>query len=310
MTKDDSTPIRPPAAIGFVGLGNMGAPMARRLVQAGYRLFVADSDDAALQSFLAAHSAMASAPSTLGELARSIDAVITMLPDGKIVREVVLGPGGLAAGLSGGTVVVDMSSSDPIGTCDLGSQLGQRGVFLVDAPVSGGVKRAEDGSLATMVGGGPEGIARVRPLLEAMAKQIFLTGVLGSGHAMKALNNLVSAAGLWIAGEALLIGKQFGLEPETMVDVLNASTGRNNSTENKIKQQILSRGFASGFSLGLMAKDLRTANELAIETGTFAPFTQECAALWEDAARRLGNSADHTAAVQVLEQANAQKLSS
>lgn len=308
--KDDSTPIRPPAAIGFVGLGNMGAPMARRLVQAGYRLFVADSNDTALQSFFAAHSAMASAPRTLGELAASVDAVITMLPDGKIVRQVVLGPGGLAAGLSGGTVVVDMSSSDPIGTRDLGSQLGERGVFLVDAPVSGGVKRAEDGSLATMVGGDPEGIARVRPLLEAMAKQFFLTGVLGSGHAMKALNNLVSAAGLWIAAEALLIGKQFGLQPETMVDVLNASTGRNNSTENKFKQQILSRGFASGFSLGLMAKDLRTANELAIETGTFAPFTQECTALWEDAARRLGNSADHTAVVQVLEQANAQRLSS
>jgi len=310
LTRDDSTSIQPPAAIGFVGLGNMGALMARRLVQAGYRLLVADSNDTALQSFVAAHSAMASAPRTLGELARSVDAVITMLPDGTIVRQVVLGPGGLAAGLSGGGIVIDMSSSDPISTRDLGSQLCERGIFMIDAPVSGGVKRAEDGSLATMVGGDPEGITRVRPLLEAMAKQIFFTGLLGSGHAMKALNNLVSAAGLWIAAEALLIGKQFGLPPETMVDVLNASTGRNNSTENKFKQQILSRGFASGFSLGLMAKDLRTANELAIETGTFAPFTQECTALWNDAARKLGDSADHTAVVQILERMNAQKLSS
>lgn len=302
-------PLQPPAAIGFVGLGNMGAPMARRLAQAGYRLFVADKNEAAVQNFLAAHTA-ASAPAILPELARSVDALITVLPDGKIVREVLLAKSGLAAHLSANSIVIDMSSSDPIGTRELGAELAVRGIHLIDAPVSGGVKRAQDGSLSTMVGGDAEIIACARAPLEAMAKQIFLTGALGSGHAMKALNNLVSAAGLWIAAEALLIGKQFGLAPEMMVDVLNASTGRNNSTENKFKQQILSRGFASGFSLGLMAKDLLTANDLAIETGTFAPFTQECTALWSDAAAKLGNSADHTAVVQVLERAVGQKLSS
>ena len=267
-------------------------------------------NEAAVRSFLAAHPSMASAPATLADLALSVDAVITMLPDGKIVREVLLGEAGLAASLKSNTVVVDMSSSDPIGTRDLGAQLAERGIRLIDAPVSGGVKRAEDGSLATMVGGDAEIIGRTRALLEAMAKQIFLTGPLGSGHAMKALNNLVSAAGLWIAAEALFIGKQFGLAPDTMIDVLNASTGRNNSTENKFKQQILSRGFASGFSLGLMAKDLRIANDLAVATGSFAPLPQECAALWNDAARRLGGAADHTAVVQVLEQAAGQQLSS
>jgi 3-hydroxyisobutyrate dehydrogenase len=305
-----TTPLRPPAAIGFVGLGNMGAPMARRLVQAGYRLFVADVNETAVRSFLTAHPSMASAPATPADLAFSVDAVITMLPDGKIVRDVLLGDAGLAASLKSNTVVVDMSSSDPIGTRDLGAQLAERGIRLIDAPVSGGVKRAEDGSLATMVGGDAQTIGRTRALLEAMAKQIFLTGPLGSGHAMKALNNLVSAAGLWISAEALLIGKQFGLAPDAMIDVLNASTGRNNSTENKFKQQILSRGFASGFSLGLMAKDLRTANDLAVATGSFAPLTQECAALWNDAARKLGGAADHTAVVQVLEQAAGQQLSS
>jgi 3-hydroxyisobutyrate dehydrogenase len=303
-----SAPLRPPAAIGFVGLGNMGAPMARRLALAGYRLFVADKNEAAVRAFLAGHSGEISAPATFAELARSVDAVITVLPDGKIVREVLLGNGGVAESLKAGSIVIDMSSSDPIGTRDLGAQLAERGIHLIDAPVSGGVKRAEDGSLSTMVGGDAEMIARVREPLEAMAKQIFLTGALGSGHAMKALNNLVSAAGLWIAAEALLIGKQFGLAPEVMVDVLNASTGRNNSTENKFKQQILSRGFASGFSLGLMAKDLRTANDLAVGTGSFAPFTQECAKLWNDAAGKLGDSADHTAVVQILERAIGQKL--
>ena len=197
---------------------------------------------------------------------------------------------GLLSGLESDCIVIDMSSSNPVGTRELGSVLAKRGIHLIDAPVSGGVKRAEDGSLSTMVGGEPAIIARARPLLEAMAKQIFLTGPLGSGHAMKALNNLVSAAGLWMASEALLVGKQFGLAPENMVDILNASTGRNNTTEHKCKQQILSRAFASGFSLGLMAKDLRTAQDLAQATGVFAPFTRQCTELWNEAAEQPGRS--------------------
>jgi 3-hydroxyisobutyrate dehydrogenase len=224
------------------------------------------------------------------------------------VREVVLGDSGLVSGLQTGAIVIDMSSSEPIGTRELGEVLAGKGIGMIDAPVSGGVKRAEDGSLATMVGGDPAVIARVRPVLEAMAKQIFLTGPLGSGHAMKALNNLVSAAGLWMAAEALLVGKQFGLAPETMVDVLNASTGRNNSTENKFKQHILSRAFGSGFSLGLMAKDLRTAQELAVATGVFAPFARCCTELWNEALGELGAAADHTAIVRVLEQKTGQEL--
>jgi 3-hydroxyisobutyrate dehydrogenase len=303
-----NAPLQPPAAIGFIGLGNMGRPMARRLVEAGYRLVVSDKNADAAQGFVTAHGAPASVAGSLAKLGRAVEAVITMLPDGKIVREVALGESGFAAGLNEGSIVIDMSSSDPVGTRQLGAELKARGIHLVDAPVSGGVKRAEDGSLAAMVGGDAEAIDRVKPLLCVMAKQIFLTGPLGSGHAMKALNNLVSAAGLWIAAEALLIGKHFGLAPDTMVDVLNASTGRNNSTENKFKQQILSRAFSSGFSLGLMAKDLRTAQDLAAATGSFAPFTRECAALWNEAAGKLGESADHTAAVRILEQENGQQL--
>jgi 3-hydroxyisobutyrate dehydrogenase len=303
-----NAPLQPPAAIGFIGLGNMGRPMARRLAEAGYRLVVADKDEEAVRYFLAVNGARASAAGSLAQLGRSVEAVITMLPDGKTVREVALGEAGFASSLRANSIVVDMSSSDPVGTRELGTRLEARGIHLVDAPVSGGVKRADDGSLAAMVGGDPETIDHVRPLLDAMAKQIVLTGPLGSGHAMKALNNLVSAAGLWIAAEALLIGKHFGLAPDTMVDVLNASTGRNNSTENKFKQQILSRTFSSGFSLGLMAKDLRTAQDLAAATGSFAPFTRECAALWNEAAGKLGESADHTAAVRILEQENGQQL--
>jgi 3-hydroxyisobutyrate dehydrogenase len=280
--------------------------MARRLLGAGYTVQVVDKNESAVQRFVTEFGG--SAATSLEALARSSQAVITMLPDGKTVREVVLGDGGLISSLAAGSIVIDMSSSEPVGTRELGQALAGRGIHLVDAPVSGGVKRAVDGSLATMAGGEAAVIACVRPILEAMAKQIFLTGPLGSGHAMKALNNLVSAAGLWMAAEALLIGKQFGLAPETMVDVLNASTGRNNSTENKFKQHILSRTFGSGFSLGLMAKDLRTAEGLAAATGIPAPFSRCCTELWNEAVRELGEAADHTAIVRVLEQKAGQVL--
>jgi 3-hydroxyisobutyrate dehydrogenase len=168
------------------------------------------------------------------------------------------------------------------------------GFGFVDAPVSGGVKRAVDGSLAIMVGGENATIDRIQPVLVAMGKSIFRTGLLGSGHAMKALNNYVSGAGLVAAIEALRIGQAFGLEPGVIVDVLNASTGRNNSTENKLKQFVIPENFASGFALGLMAKDIEAARDLAAATGIAAPLADRCAALWEAGAKRLGLSADHT----------------
>ena len=289
-----------PAKIGFVGLGNMGRPMVARLAAAGYELHVADKDASLATDFAAVHGGR-TAPS-LAALAGAVEAVITMLPDGKVVREVLLGRNGLVEGLSPGSIVIDMSSSDPVGTRELGTTLRAKNIDLVDAPVSGGVPRARDGSLSTMVGGDDAATARVRPILETMAKHVFLTGALGTGHAMKALNNLVSAGGLWIASEALLVGQRFGLAPERIVDILNASTGRNNSTENKFKQHILSRSFASGFSLGLMAKDLRVAADLAAETGQASPLTRLCAQLWSEAEGKLGGAQDHTAVIKVLEE--------
>jgi 3-hydroxyisobutyrate dehydrogenase len=294
------TTLVPPATIGFIGLGNMGRPMAARLAEAGYDLHLLDKDASVAKSFAAERGATV-APS-LAALAGAASAVITMLPDGKAVREVALGRDGLIDNLSAGCVVIDMSSSDPVGTRELGAALLAKQIDLVDAPVSGGVPRARDGSLSTMVGGEDAVIARVRPVLESMAKHVFLTGSLGTGHAMKALNNLVSAGGLWIASEALLIGERFGLSPERIVDILNASTGRNNSTENKFKQHILSRSFTSGFSLGLMAKDLRVAADLAAATGQASPLTRLCTELWSEAESKLGGSQDHTAIIKLLEE--------
>ncbi len=296
-------PLVPPARIGFIGLGQMGLPMARSLARAGFLLAVLDLNRETLAR--ACDATGAEAPGSLKAIGASCEAVITMLPEGKAVRAVVFGAEGggdsLLAGLPAGAILIDMSSSSPVGTRELGAQLAGRGVAMLDAPVSGGVRKAVEASLSIMVGGDAATIARCRPLLEAMGKQIFLTGPLGSGHAMKALNNYVSAAGLAAAAEAVLAGQRFGLDPANVVNILNASTGMNNSTLNKFHQYILSRAFNSGFSLDLMVKDLNTALEVARASGSPAPFGEACLEAWSEAQASLGPGADHTAVVRYWE---------
>lgn len=277
--------------VAFIGLGQMGRPMAALLARAGYPLRLCDANREAAEA-VAAGSATACA--SAAEAARGAAILITMLPDGKIVRDVLLGAGRAADALERGAVVIDMSSSDAVGTRELGQALAAKGLTLIDAPVSGGVKKAIDGTLSIMAGGDATTIERVRPVLEKMGSRIFLTGPLGSGHAMKALNNYVSAAGLAAAAEALVVGERFGLDPAAMTDILNASTGRNNTTEVKVKQFMLSGAYNSGFSLGLMAKDLATAASLADAVGVAAPFAHQCADLWREASKELGGGADHT----------------
>jgi 3-hydroxyisobutyrate dehydrogenase len=281
----------PPNAIAFIGLGMMGLPMATRLVRAGFTVRGSDLSRQALAAFAHAGGDAAASPA---EAAKGAGIVITMLPDGVIVRDVLLGQGSVADVLEEGALVIDMSSSAPLGTRALEQELSEKGIALVDAPVSGGVKRAVDGTLAIMVGGGPELLERARPVLGAMGTRIIETGPSGSGHAVKALNNYVSAAGLAAACEAALVAEKFGIDPEVLVDVLNVSTGRNNSTELKMKPFILSGRFDSGFSLALMAKDLRTAADLARMLGLDAKGAAGAARLWSNASAQLGNSADHT----------------
>ena len=283
--------------VAFIGLGRMGRPMTANLAKAGFILRVMDRSADAVRDVLALHAATAFA--TPREAAEGSDVLITMLPTGRDVREVLLGrtpedPDAARKGLRPGSLVVDMSSSAPLLTRETGQHLAADGVTMLDAPVSGGVPRARDGTLAIMIGGEPDAVERVRPLLAVLGSKIFIIGPLGSGHAMKALNNYVSAAGLAAAAEALLVGRRFGLDPVIMTDVLNASTGRNNSTENKLKQHILSGTFASGFSLNLMAKDLATAVELAKDLGVPMPLAERCVRLWKEASAELGLGVDHT----------------
>lgn len=287
--------------MAFFGLGRMGLPMSKRLIAAGFAVAGCDQAPAAQAAFRAATSQDCAADP--GQAAGAADVVITMLPDGAAVRSLLVGEGdgGLLPSLRDGTVVVDMSSSAPMGTRPLGAILEARGVRMVDAPVSGGVRKAVDGTLAIMAGGDPAVIEGVRPLLLTMGASLFLTGPLGSGHALKALNNFVSAAGLVAALESVAIGRRFGLAPEVIVDVLNASTGRNNSTENKLKQFVLSGSFASGFSLALMAKDIATADDLARDLGLNARLLRDMARLWAEAREQASPAADHTEIARYIE---------
>lgn len=289
----------PPERIGFIGLGNMGAPMARRLGAAGYRLAVADANPDAVKRFAA--DTACEQPADLQALGAACRVVITMLPEGNAVRQVLMDARGVVSGLKGDSVLVDMTSASPVGTRELGAELRKRGIPLVDAPVSGGVKKAAEGAISIMAGGDEAVVARVRPILDVMGK-VFLTGAPGSGHAMKSLNNYLSAATLAVSAEAIIAGARFGLDPKTMVDILNASTGRSNSTEHKYPTFILPRTFDSGFAIGLMAKDLRLAVELAQSTGSPSTLLEECSDIWNKAEASLGFKADNTEVVKYFEQ--------
>jgi 3-hydroxyisobutyrate dehydrogenase len=288
----------PPQRVGFVGLGNMGAPMARHLIGAGYDVVAADANPATLETFC--RTAQCERAGSLADLARACRLVITMLPDGHAVRQVLLGDDGIAAGLSPGSVVLDMSSSEPLGTRELGAKLADSAICLVDAPVSGGVQRAIEGSLAIMAGGEPAAIARCRPVLSRLG-QVFYSGTSGSGHAVKALNNYLSAVALAATAEAMMAGERFGIDPTVMLEILNHSTGRNTATEQKYPAFILPRSFNSGFALGLMAKDLRTALTMAKSLDTPRTLLGNCATLWGRAEGLLGFGADNTEIVRYLE---------
>jgi 3-hydroxyisobutyrate dehydrogenase len=291
--------------IGFIGIGRMGWPMARRLLEAGFSVALQDAVPGRAEDFAGQHGGIA-APDAAAA-ATGADAVITMLPTSREVEAVLAA---IRPVLRHGAAVVEMSSGEPSATRAMAQDLAAQGVAMVDAPVSGGVARAETGQLAIMTGGEEAVLARLHPVLAAMGTTITRCGDVGAGQAMKALNNLVSAAGFLVSVEALLIGSRFGLDPAVMVDVLNASTGMNNSTQKKLRQFVLSRGFDSGFGLDLMVKDLSIALQVGRETATPAPLAAQTRELWAAAASLLGPGQDHTAAARFAEALAASELSS
>jgi len=278
-----------PTTVGFVGLGNMGFPMVTNLVEAGFTVRGFDVAAAAVEKITTVGAA---GSATAAESATGADVLILMLPNSRIVQSVVdelLA----ASALSESAVVVDMSSSEPVATQELAGRLAELGIALIDAPVSGGVRGAENGTLAIMAGGEDAAFERVEAVLAALGK-VTRTGPVGSGHAVKAFNNLLSATHLWVTSEVMEAGKRFGLDPEVMLSVFNSSSGRSGSTENKWPNFILGETYNSGFGLALMLKDMRIALALAETTGASHQLSADAVERWSLAASDLSPTADHT----------------
>jgi 3-hydroxyisobutyrate dehydrogenase len=273
--------------------------MALNLSKAGFDLVVYDSAPAAAAAFSGVENCTpATGP---GDLA-VCDAVITMLPTGAIVRDLLTRADGGAFlnGARPGLIVIDMSSSEPAGTRELAAQLAARGVALIDAPVSGGVVRATDGTLAIMAGTDDEAaLEKVRPLLMAMGARVFETGGSGTGHAAKALNNVVAGTTFAVLAEALLAARRFGLDEATLIDVMEASTGQSFFTRHVMKQHVVSGEYATGFAIGLLAKDVKIAAGMARELGMAAPLMDLSLQRWEQARDALGYASDNSAAITV-----------
>ena len=286
--------------IGFVGIGHMGAPMSANIAAKGKPLTIYDVDQARTKDHAAKIGATSAA--SLAELGEASDIIVCMLPTGAIVRKVM--ESGLADALAPGSLVIDMSSSVPTGSRDLHAWLAEKDIRFVDAPVSGAVPRATTGTLAIMVGAENDAdFERAEPVLNCMGDRIFRTGGIGTGHAMKALNNYTAAAGFAAASEALIMGSQFGLDPNTALEIMNVSTGRNFSTESTIGQNVLNGAFKSGFGLALLTKDVKIAADLSKDLGANLPLVAQTSAWWDRALGELGGEKDHTEAYTVWEKA-------
>lgn len=276
-------------SLALIGLGNMGVPMSRRWLEAGIAVRGFDLDAKAAERLSAAGGTPAP---TAAEAAHEPRVVVLMLPNSSIVDSVIdelLAHDALAAG----DLVVDMSSSQPLRSRANADRLAERNVDFIDAPVSGGVRGVVAGTLAIMAGGPESLIARATPVLEVLG-QVTRVGDVGAGHAAKALNNLVSAAHLWMTSEAVLVGREFGIAPGTLVEVFNASTGRSVSSEVKWPKYILPETYDSGFGAALLAKDTRVAVDLRTSLGLPGLLDEAVAELWERAVSELPAGADHT----------------
>jgi 3-hydroxyisobutyrate dehydrogenase len=291
--------------VGFIGIGAIGWPAAGTLINAGHDVIVFDTDKERGARFAAEFGCRLAAG--LAEIAAN-EFVIAMLPTGEIVREVLTAQedGAFRNAVRPGTVVIDMGSSDPLGTRALGTELRRLGVHLIDAPVSKRVAAFTSSGIPVasattipmviMIGGDKDAVARAKPLLADIGDTLFETGALGSAHALKALNNYASAASHVALAEALLAAQRFGLDPATCIDVINVSTGRSFVSDVLFRKQIDNPNFIAGFSVGLFAKDVKQAADLMQAVGLDAPMARLTCERWALARDRLGSSADITAA--------------
>lgn len=283
--------------VALIGLGNMGLPMSARISGAGFDVAAFDASEAALAR---AASAGVRAAASAAEAVNGARVVILMLPNSAIVTNVIDGLMEESA-LAHGTTVIDMSSSEPVSTRALAERLASIGVRMIDAPVSGGVRGAENGTLTIMVGGDGRDISEVRPVLDVLGT-LMHAGPIGAGHAVKALNNMLSATHLWATSEAIEVGRRFGLDAEAMLAIFNGSSGRSGSTEVKWPKYIVPGSFDSGFKLQLMLKDMRIALGLAQQVELGSRLGERAVELWAAAGEGLSQDADHTEIARWIEQ--------
>jgi 3-hydroxyisobutyrate dehydrogenase len=287
----------PIVKVAFIGVGNMGKPMAANLVKGGHQVSLFDAD--VLRAASVAAEIGAAPLRTLPEAAPA-DIIITMLPDGYIVRAVALGDGGISSFAKSGAIVIDMSSSQPMLTRETGAALAKRQVVLIDAPVSGGVAKAVTGTLTVMIGtDDTSALAKAKPVLACMGTTFFEVGGLGSGHAAKALNNVVAAANYAVLAEALITAEGYGIAPEMFADIVSASTGQSFMSTVVMKNFVLTKKFNTGFTVGLLAKDAAIAAELCKELGVDAPHIELASRRWTQARDALGAGEDNSRAIMV-----------
>jgi 3-hydroxyisobutyrate dehydrogenase len=286
--------------VAFMGLGAIGMPMAQHLAKPPFELIVWNRDGDKAAEF--ARSNGSSAASTLADAARAAEVVITCLPSSREVREILERPDGLLASMPSGSVLIDCTSGDPAESRDFAKTLGERRIAFMDAPVSGGVVGARAGTLTVMCGGEPDVLERVRPVLEAFGKKIVLCGPVGSGHAVKAVSNALLAVHVWSLAEALAALTRLGVNAAVALDVINASAGRSNASQNLFPERVLTRAFPRTFRLALLDKDIGIATKLASESGTPMPLIDLAAKLIHEARVDLGEEADHVEAAKVIEQ--------
>jgi 3-hydroxyisobutyrate dehydrogenase-like beta-hydroxyacid dehydrogenase len=285
--------------IGFVGLGQMGGPMTRRLLAAGYALVVDDVRGEAVAALIAEGAEATGSPA---EVAARVEVVLVSLPTPEVVREVALGPDGLIHG-SATRTYVDLSTTGQAVAVEVAQALGERGIVTLDAPVSGGVRGAREGTLAVMAAGPAAELERVRALLEVFGRVFHVGERPGLGQLMKLANNFLSATAIVATAEAVALGVKGGLDAATMLAVINAGTGRNTASEDKFPRQILTGSYAAGFTTGLLTKDLGLCAAAAEALGVPMPVAAAVRAQWQRAVAELGADADITRIVAQVERA-------
>lgn len=291
-------PRRTEPRVAFLGLGAIGAPMAEHVARA-FPLTVWNRTATKRVAF--ATKTGATAAQTPSEAARGADVVITCLPSSIEVEALLFGESGFAAAMQRGAVLIDCTSGDPVASRRIAERLRDLGVDFLDAPVSGGVSGAEAGTLTVMCGGDRRVFDRVGPVLGTFGEKIVRVGDVGSGHALKAVNNALLAVHIWSTAEGLVMLQKFGVDPALALEVINASSGRSNTSMHLFPERVLTRAFPRTFRLALLDKDTGIAAGLAVETQTEAEVISLAAKLFAQAHRELGEEADHVEAVKVVE---------